>query len=62
MFKALVQFGAGEAILWGVVTATGYVLVGAVAVAITYGVIEWAWGEYSIASSVVKVLENAIED
>ncbi len=62
MFKALVQFGAGEAILWGVVAASGYVLIGAVAVAITYGVIEWAWGEYHIANSIVEVLERAVEN
>ncbi|EHH1078926.1 hypothetical protein J7I01_004641 [Vibrio parahaemolyticus] len=61
MFKALVQFGAGEAILWGVVAASGYVLIGAVAVAIAYGIIEWAWGEYHIANSIVEVLESAVE-
>ncbi len=62
MFKALVQFGAGEAILWGVVAASGYVLVGAIAVAVTYGIIEWAWGEYNIANSIVEVLEDAVEN
>ncbi len=35
--------------------------VGAVAVLVTYGIIEWAWGEYSIVNSIVEVLEDAVE-
>lgn len=60
MFKALVQYGTGEAILWGVTTISGYILIGAIAVAITYVAIEWAWGEYQITDTIVKELEHVV--
>ncbi|WP_455292704.1 hypothetical protein [Vibrio parahaemolyticus] len=61
MFKALVQFGAGEAALWVAATLSGHVIIGAVVVFATYAVIEWAWGEFNVAKKVVTGLENAIE-
>ncbi|MGY5614558.1 PAAR domain-containing protein [Vibrio brasiliensis] len=61
MFKALVQFGAGEAALWVAATLSGHVIIGAVVVFATYAVIEWAWGEFNVAKKVVTGVENAIE-
>lgn len=42
-------------------TVSGYVFVGAVAVAITYLSIEYLWGEMDISKLIVRELENAIE-
>lgn len=62
MFKLLVQVGAGEAVLFGVATISGHVIIGAVACAIAYVIVEAAWGEFGISDKIIKGIENAIED
>ncbi|MGN2752196.1 hypothetical protein [Aliivibrio fischeri] len=60
MFKALLQFGAGEAILFGIIAMTGYVTLGLIAVFFVYVSIEWIWSEYKVNDEVVKGLESVI--
>jgi hypothetical protein len=60
MFKALVQFGAGEAALWVATVVTGHVLVGAVVVVASYFFVEHIWSEYKIAQKVVGGLSDAL--
>ncbi|WP_236783430.1 hypothetical protein [Aliivibrio fischeri] len=60
MFKALLQFGAGEIALLGVIAATGYVVAGLIAVFLVYVSIEWLWSEYKVNDEVVKGLESVI--
>lgn len=62
MFKALVQFGAGEAVLFALAGAGTPIFFGALACVAAYVAIEWLWGEYKISNSIVKRLENAIQD
>ncbi|WP_299142838.1 hypothetical protein [uncultured Vibrio sp.] len=62
MFKALLMYGAGEAALLIAATASGYLIVGAIAVAVTYLAIEYFWGELEISKLIVSELENAIEN
>lgn len=62
MFKALVQIGAGEAALWIATVASGYVLVGAIAIAVTYLAVEYIWGELEISQLIVSELKNGIEN
>lgn len=61
MFKALVQFGAGEAALGIVILSGGTVLVGAIVATLIYGAIEIAWTEFNISPKVISGLKLAIE-
>ncbi|MUL11802.1 hypothetical protein GNP59_18235 [Aliivibrio fischeri] len=60
MFKALLQFGAGEAALFIVLSFGGTIVFGLIAVAVVYGTIEWLWGDYKVNDEVVKGLESVI--
>ncbi|MUL15498.1 hypothetical protein GNP57_18550 [Aliivibrio fischeri] len=60
MFKALLQFGAGEAILLMIILVTGSFVFGLIAVAIVYGTIEWLWSEYKVNDEIVNGLERVI--
>ncbi|MCE7575867.1 hypothetical protein LZS93_20400, partial [Aliivibrio fischeri] len=60
MFKALLQFGAGEAALLIIIIATGSIVFGLIAVAVVYGTIEWFWSEYKVNDEIVKRLESVI--
>ncbi|MGF1907807.1 hypothetical protein L4C41_22285 [Aliivibrio salmonicida] len=60
MFKALLQFGAGEAVLLIVLSFGGTIVFGLIAVAVIYGTIEWFWEEYKVNDEVVKGLESVI--
>lgn len=62
MFKLLVQVGAGEAVLFGVAAISGHIIIGAIACAIAYVIVEAAWGEFGISGKIIKGIENAIED
>ncbi|WP_146489703.1 hypothetical protein [Vibrio sp. T20] len=62
MFKALVQFGAGEAALFIMAAASGSIILGALAVVGAYLLVEWLWGEYELSTTIVSELENAIQD
>jgi hypothetical protein len=62
MFKALLQYGAGEAALFAAVAMTGSLLVGGVVCAFAYLAIEFMWGKYNISNSIVMELENAVEN
>lgn len=62
MFKALVQFGAGEAMLFIVATMSGSILLGAILCSVAYITIEILWGEYGISKKIVAELENAVEN
>ncbi|MCQ9091211.1 hypothetical protein [Vibrio alginolyticus] len=62
MFKALVQFGAGEAMLLIVATMSGSILLGAILCSVAYITIEILWGEYGISKKIVTELENAVEN
>ncbi|HHY0522802.1 TPA: PAAR domain-containing protein [Vibrio parahaemolyticus] len=62
MFKALVQYGAGEiGFLFGI-RIVGTVLSGGIAVAVVYLAIEYLWGEYDVSEWIVGELENVIEN
>ncbi|MCG7489975.1 hypothetical protein MHN79_10780 [Vibrio sp. Of14-4] len=61
MFKALIQFGAGEAALFAVATMGGTILVGALVCAAAYIAIELIWSEYQVSNKIVKELENATQ-
>ncbi len=60
MFKALLQFGAGEAVLFIVLSFGGTIVFGLIAVAVVYGTIEWLWGDYKVNDEIVKGLESVI--
>ncbi|MGF1751937.1 hypothetical protein [Vibrio cionasavignyae] len=62
MFKALLQYGAGEAALFVVVAMTGSILIGGIVCALAYLAIELIWSEYEISKSIVTELENAVEN
>ncbi len=62
MFKALLQYGVGEAALFAAVTLSGSLLVGGVACAFAYLAIEFMWGKYNISNSIVTELKNAVEN
>jgi hypothetical protein len=61
MFKALVQFGAGEAALFAAAFYGVSIMSGAILVLFAYIAIEAVWSEYKIADKVVGGLENALE-
>nr|WP_014343726.1 hypothetical protein [Aliivibrio fischeri]AEY78120.1 hypothetical protein [Aliivibrio fischeri] len=60
MFKALLQFGAGEAVLFIVLSFGGTIVFGLIAVAVVYGTIEWLWGDYKVNDEIIKGLESVI--
>ncbi len=60
MFKALLQFGVGEAVLFIALTGGFAVWVGLVAVFVAYATIEWLWDEYKVNDEIVKGLESAV--
>lgn len=62
MFKALIQFGAGEAVLFGALGLGASVITGTVLLVVAYLVVEWAWNEYKVSEKVVRGLEYAVED
>ncbi|EIA1590700.1 PAAR domain-containing protein [Vibrio parahaemolyticus] len=62
MFKALVQFGAGEALLILAASANAPILVGAALVFAVYVGIEVLWGQLKISNELTKVLESATKD
>ena len=62
MFKALVQFGAGEIGFLVGARIVGTVLGGGIAVAVVYLAIEYLWGEYDVSEWIVSELENVIEN
>ena len=61
MFKALLQYGAGEAALFVAVTYGTPIILAAVAVFTAYALIEFVWGQYNISEKIVTELENATE-
>ncbi|HGE6004265.1 TPA: hypothetical protein ACGGR2_003441, partial [Vibrio cholerae] len=61
MFKALVQFGAGEAALLAMATFGQPLILGALACVAVYMIVEFAWDHFEISPKVVKVLENVAE-
>lgn len=62
MFKALLQFGAGEALLFIALLTTGSVIIGLLAVTAVYLSIEWFWNEYKVSDDIVNGLKDVIED
>ncbi|MEZ8099391.1 hypothetical protein [Vibrio bivalvicida] len=62
MFKALVQFGAGEALLLLAASANAPILVGAALVFAVYVGIEVLWGQLKISNEITEVLESATKD
>ncbi|MEZ9005631.1 hypothetical protein AB6E26_23430 [Vibrio splendidus] len=62
MFKALLQFGAGEAMLLIVGTMSGSILLGGILCAVSYLIIEIVWGKYSISEKIITELENATQN
>ncbi|EMN7430375.1 PAAR domain-containing protein [Vibrio parahaemolyticus] len=62
MFKALLQYGAGEAALLAAAYFSAPIVLGGVAVFAVYAAIEIAWGEFGISQKIVTELENAIEN
>lgn len=62
MFKALIQFGIGEAALFAAATLTGSLLIAGVVCALAYLAIEFMWGKYDISNSIVTELENAVQN
>ncbi len=62
MFKALVQFGAGEAALIGVTFIGEPIIIGALVVVAVYGLIEWSWGKYKISNHIIEALEYVISE
>ncbi|EOI8060047.1 hypothetical protein ACMVZU_004113 [Vibrio parahaemolyticus] len=62
MFKFMLQTAVGEASLFAVAALGGTVLVGALACVAAYVIIEWAWGEFKISNTIVKELENVIQN
>lgn len=58
MFKALVQFGAGEAALWVAATYSAPILIGAIACVGVYVLVELVWDDLKISNHLVEVLEN----
>lgn len=61
MLKALTQFGAGEAALVIGASLTGYVVVGFLAMAATYVLIDYLWGDFEVSKRLVEELERAVE-
>lgn len=61
MFKALVQFGAGEAALLVALATTGSILIAGALVVFSYMLIEWAWSELKISERVLEAMEYVIE-
>ncbi len=62
MFKALLQYGAGEAALFAAATYSVPIVLVGVAVFVTYALIEVAWSQYDISQKIVTELENATTD
>lgn len=62
MFKALLQFGAGEALLFIVLYLGGTILVGLLFVVAAYVTIEWLWGNYKVNDDIVKELKSVVEN
>jgi hypothetical protein len=62
MFKALVQFGAGEAVLLLAASANLPILAGAALVFAAYVGIEAVWGLLKISNKIVEELESATEN
>ncbi len=62
MFKALVQFGAGEALLLLAASANAPIIVGAALVFAVYVGIEVLWGQLKISNEITEVLESATKD
>lgn len=62
MFKALVQFGAGEAALWVAASYSAPILIGAIACVAVYTLIEMAWSDLKISDHLVETLENVISN
>ncbi len=62
MFKFMLQTAVGEASLFAVAALGGTVLVGALACVAAYVIIEWAWGEFKISNTIVRELENVIQN
>lgn len=58
MFKALVQYGVGEAMLFSAAYASAPILAGAIFVVIAYLGIEYLWGEYRVRDSIVEELKS----
>lgn len=59
MFKALVQFGAGEAVLLLAGTIGAPILVGTVLVVMTYVIIDLAFDKWEVSEKVVGALNSA---
>ncbi|MGL4886690.1 MAG: type VI secretion system PAAR protein [Aeromonas veronii] len=59
MFKALVQFGAGEAVFLLAVAAGAPILVGTILVIATYVIIDLAFSEWEVSDKVVGALNSA---
>lgn len=62
MFKALVQFGAGEAILFAFASVNAPIVLGAIFVSFAYIGLEMIWSEYKISNKIIGELERAIEN
>ncbi|EPZ8236041.1 hypothetical protein ACXWGC_004155 [Vibrio fluvialis] len=58
MFKALLQYGAGEAALLVAATYGIPIVLTAVAVFVTYASIEIVWSKYEVSKKIVTELEN----
>lgn len=58
MFKALLQYGAGEAALFVAATYGIPIVLTAVAVFVTYASIEIVWSKYEVSKKIVTELEN----
>lgn len=58
MFKALLQFGAGEAALLAMATFGQPLVLGALACVAAYIIVEFVWGHFDISNRIVEVLEN----
>ncbi|WP_172562551.1 hypothetical protein [Vibrio furnissii] len=62
MFKALVQYGAGEAMLLATASFGTAILAGALFVVAAYVLVEIVWSEYEISNQIVRLLENATQN
>ena len=60
MFKAFLQFGAGEAVLFGALFLGAPVWVGLFAVFVIYVSIEILWGEYKVNDEIVEGLKSVV--
>lgn len=60
MFKALVQFGAGEGVLLAMATFGQSIVLGALACVAVYIIVEFVWDHFEISSKIVKVLKENV--